>query len=142
MSENKRPINVRDGIVTIDGLTILDGVSFSCVFTPDMWSGRTLGERGMNRRWLGFDITGALKEFRSTPWLREKVKEYMKTGKTPELKMQGIVTDEGSDYFDTYGKDSITLIGCVLTGDISLIELDTGGDAKQDDVKFGAKTFT
>ncbi len=142
MASNKNPISVRDGIVTIDGVTVLDGVSFSCVFTPDVWSGKTLGEKGTNRRWLGYDITGSIKEYRSTPWLREKIKAYLSSGKTPELKLQGIVTDEGSDYFETFGKDSVTLIGCVLTGDISLMDLDTTGDPKQDEIKFGAKSFT
>ena len=56
---------------------------------------------------------------------KKKVLEYIKTGKTPEMKIQGISEDKNSDYYDINKGDTITAVGCVMTGDISLMELDT-----------------
>lgn len=71
--------------------------------------------------------------------MEEKVLEYIKTGATPELKIQGICEDEHSDYYDINKGDSITAIGCVITGKIALMDLDTDGDVVKDSIEFGAK---
>lgn len=139
MGENRRPITLRDGSVFIDGVKVLDACKIKIVYTPEVWEGKYLGDKGTNRRWIGRDITGSLTEYKSTNWLREKINEYEKTGKTPEMTIQGIREDPGSDYYDTLGDERVTAMGVVLTGDIPLIELDTDGDVVKEEISFGAK---
>ena len=45
MQYNKNPISLREGKIVIDGLTVVDSVKCEIIFTPDVWTGRQLGER-------------------------------------------------------------------------------------------------
>ena len=47
--------------------------------------------------------------------------------------------DENSDYYVENGSNVITCVGCVLTGDLNLINLDSGGDVVDDVIAFNAK---
>lgn len=135
---NRRHISLKEGSAFIEGVKVLEGIKLSIVVTPEVWSGRSLGEKGKSRRWLGIDITGTLSEYKSTPWYREKVNEYIKTGKTPEMVIQGIQDDKNSDFNETYGSETVTLKGCVITGDIPILDLDTDGEVVKNQVSFGA----
>ena len=135
---NKRRISLREGRVYLDGKEIMDAVKLKAVFTPDVNESRGLKERGMSRRWLGFDITGTITEYRTTPWIHEAIKKYMKNGITPEFTITGVQDDKGSDYYTKYGNITKTLRGVVLTGDLSLINMDGEGDVMQDEIEFGA----
>lgn len=139
MEYNKSPISLREGKVFIDGVECMDSIKCDIKLTPDVWSGKQLGEKTNSSRWLGYSITGSITRRRSTPWLKEKIAEYRKSGKTPELKIQGIMNDENSDYFEGYGSDTVTAVGCVLTGDLSLTALDSGGEVVDDVIAFSAK---
>lgn len=139
MEYNHAPISLRDGRIFVDGIVVADGVKCEITFTPDVWSGRQLGELTPSSRWLGYAITGNITRRRSTPWLKEKIKEYQKTHETPELTIQGIMEDKNSDYYKQYGNDVVTAVGCVLTGGMSLISLDSGGDVLEDSIAFNAK---
>lgn len=139
MQYNKNPISLREGKVFIDGLEVLDSVKAEIKFTPDVWTGRQLGERTPSSRWLGCEITGSITRRRSTPWLREAIQRYNKDKGTPEFTIQGIMNDENSEYYDSYGAETITCVGCVLTGDLNLINLDSGGDVVDDEIAFNAK---
>ena len=85
MEYNTSPISLREAKVMLDGLVVADAVKATIKFTPDVWSGKQLGERTPSSRWLGGKITGDITRRRSTPFLKEKVMEYLKSGKTPEL---------------------------------------------------------
>lgn len=139
MVYNKNPISLREGKVFIDGVEVADSVACTIKFTPDVWSGKQLGERTNSSRWLGFNITGSITRRRSTNWLSEKIKDYRKTGATPEMKIQGIMNDENSDYYAAHGTDTVTCVGCVLTGDLPLTALDSGGEIVDDVLAFNAK---
>ncbi len=142
MDENRQHISLREGEAYLDGIKILDLVSLSVDFVPTVATSTTVGNRGTNRRWINHDIQGSFSEYKSTPWLKEKVEEYLATGKTPEMTITGISNDKNSDYYETYKKtDSITISGAVLTGNISLLSLDTGGEFVQHTVNFGAKSY-
>ncbi len=141
MQYNKNPISLREGKVFIDGIEVLDSVKAEIKFTPDVWTGRQLGERTPSSRWLGAQITGSITRRRSTPWLRDAIKHYMNTKATPEFTIQGIMNDENSDYYDANGAETITCVGCVLTGDLNLINLDSGGEVVDDVIAFNAKDF-
>jgi len=136
---NTSPINIRKGKVILDGVEIMDGVSCTINFIPDVWSARQLDDKTPSRRWLGYDITGNFTRRRSTPWLKEKIKEYIRTGRTPELTIQGYMDDNGSDFYAEHGADLVTCVGAVLTGDLPLTRLDSNGDIVDDVINFGAK---
>ena len=136
---NKSPISMREGKVFIDGLEVMDSVKCEIKFTPDTWTGKQLGEKTPSTRWMGYTITGSITRRRSTPWLRDVIKKYIATGRTPEFKIQGLMNDEGSDYYAAHGSDTVTAVGCVLTGDLNLSNLDSGGEIVDDVIAFNAK---
>ncbi|MDD3029762.1 MAG: phage tail tube protein [Alphaproteobacteria bacterium] len=142
MSVNKRRISMREGNVFLDGLKVLDAVKCEVVFTPEVTESRALKEQGLSRRWIGYDITGSITEYRSTPWLRKAIAAYNKTGATPEFTISAVQDDKNSDYYDANGTIPVTLSGVVLTGDISLINLDSEGELLQDEIEFGAAKLT
>ncbi len=139
MKYNKNPISLREGKVVIDGITVADSVKCTIKFTPDVWTGRQLGERTPSSRWLGASITGDITRRRSTPFLRDAIKHYMNTKETPEMTIQGIMDDEHSDFYAENGTEVITVVGCVLTGDLNLIALDSGGEVVDDTIAFNGK---
>ena len=136
---NANPIALSEGKVFIDGVQVLTGVKFELKFTPEVWTGKVLGERSPSSRWTGYTITGSITKRTSTPWLKEKIQQYQKDGVTPEMTIQGVMDDKGSDYYQAYGSDTVTAVGCVLTGDIPLMALDTAGGAREDAISFNAK---
>lgn len=139
MKYNKSPISLKEGKVFIDGVECLDSVACTIQFTPDVWTGKTLGEKSNSSRWTGYNITGTLTRRRSTPWLADIIAKYKKNGKTPELTIQGIMNDKASDYYAENGNYTVTAVGCVLTGALPLTALDSNGDVVDDAVSFNAK---
>lgn len=139
MEYNKSPMSLREGKIFIDGVECADGVKCAINFTPTVWSGTQLGERTPSSRWLGYTITGSITRRRSNNWLREKIKEYKASGATPELTIQGIMDDTNSDYYRDFGTDTVTAVGCVLTGDLPLTALDSAGEIVDDVIGFNAK---
>lgn len=142
MGENRKPLSLKEGHIYIDGIEVMDAAKLHIVYTPNVWAGKMLGDKGTNRRWLGRDITGTLDEYRTTPRFNNIVKKYEQDGITPELTIQGIRTDKDSDFYEVSGSESVTLTGVVLTGDINLIDLDTDGDVVKDSISFGAKNMS
>ncbi len=143
MGVNKNGISLREGKIYLDGTLIADAASLTINYQPEVSQHRTLGEKGMNRRWIGRDITGSMTEWKSTNWLENKIKEYEKNGKTPEFKIQGRREDKNSDYYaKTKKAETVTLTGVVLTGDLPLMALDTAGELVQQTVNFGAKNMS
>ena len=47
--------------------------------------------------------------------------------------------DKNSDFYKQYGSNTVTCVGCVLTGDLPLTMLDSGGDVVEDAISFNAK---
>jgi hypothetical protein len=138
MAVNKRRVSLREGSLFLNGTKILDAVKCEAVYTPEVAESRGLKEKGLSRRWIGHDITGTITEYRTTPWVHDAIKGYIKSGVTPEFTLQGIQDDKNSDYYDKNGKIKVTLKGVVLTGDLSLLNLDAEGELLQDEIEFGA----
>lgn len=139
MEFNKSPIAVTHGKVIIDGVECLDSIKFNIKITPRIWKGRLLGEKTPSSRWLDYEISGEITRRRSNPWLIDTIKKHMKAGTTPELTIQGVLNDTNSDYYKKHGKIDVVALGCVLTGDFTLISLDTGGEVLDDTIAFNAK---
>lgn len=144
MSErlNKNPISLREGKVYIDGREVLDCVKCELYFVPEVWEGRRIGSRALSRRYLGYTVRGRITERRSSPWLAEALKKYIKGGVTPEFTIQGISADKNSDYYTEYKSIKVTAKGCVLTGSVPLLALDTDGDVLTDEIAFSAAGVT
>ncbi len=136
---NRAPLSAREGKVFLDGTLIADTCKFKVVFKPDVWSGRQLSESGTNRRWIGYDIEVTIEEWKTTRRYRTMIDEYLKSGKTPELTIQGVQTDENSDFYASNKGETVTCVGCVPTGDMNLIDMDTEGDVVKESITFGAK---
>lgn len=139
MEYNHAPISLREGHVFLDGVEIADSITCTINFTPEVWSGRQLNELTPSSRWIGYAVTGTIGRRRSTRWLEEKISEYMSSHETPEMTIQGIMDDPNSDYYKTYGASTVTCVGCVLTGDLPLTMLDSGGQVVEDSIGFNAK---
>lgn len=139
MQENVKPVSLTEGHIYIDGIEVIDSAKCSIKFVPKVWSGTMVGKRGTNRRWTGYDITGTLDEYKTTPRWTTMIKKYLQDGITPELTIQGTRTDKDSDYFTISGSESVTVTGVIITGEIPLLEIDTNGDVVKDSISFGAK---
>lgn len=136
---NESPLSAREGKVYIDGVLVADSCKFKVVFKPDVWEGKQLSEQGTNRRWIGYDIEVTIEQWKTTRMYRQKINEYIKTGRTPEMTVQGIQEDKNCDFYDEYGAEEVTCVGCVPKGDINLMEMDTDGDVVKESITFGAK---
>ena len=139
MKYNFSPISLREGRVLLDGVPILDSIKCEIKMTPDVWTGRNLGEMTPSSRWIGYAITGTITRRRNSIWLEQKIKEYQANHETPEMTIQGVMSDPNSDYYKTYGTNVVTCVGCVLTGDLPLTMLDSGGEVVEDSISFNAK---
>lgn len=139
MKYNKNPISLREGKLFIDGVQCMDNLKVEIKFTPDVWTGRQLGEQSPSSRWLGYSISGTITRRRSTPWIKEAIAKYTSSKATPEFTIQGIMDDENSDYYASNGSDVTTVVGCVLTGDLPLTMLDSEGQVVDDAISFNAK---
>lgn len=136
---NSSPLSAREGKVYIDGVLVADSCKFKVVFKPDVWSGKQLSEHGTNRRWIGYDIEVQITQWKTTRMYRTMIDKYLKSGITPEMTIQGVQTDANSDFYVKNKSEKVTCIGCVPTGDINLIDMDTDGDVVKEDITFGAK---
>lgn len=136
---NSSPLSAREGKVYIDGVLVADSCKFLVVFKPDVWSGKQLSEHGTNRRWIGYDIEVQISQWKTTRMYRTMIDKYLKDGITPEMTIQGIQTDKNSDFYLTNKSEKVTCTGCVPTGDINLIDMDTDGDVVKEEITFGAK---
>lgn len=141
MDYNKSPISLREGHAFIDGVEVMDGIVCRINFTPETWSGKQIGERSNSTRWLGYSISVTITRRRSTNFLKDAIQQYLDTGATPEFTVQGIMDDENSDYYEEFGSDTVTAVGCVITSEIPLTALDSGGDVVEDTITLSAKTI-
>lgn len=132
-------IDCSQGKAFLDGEECMDAVSFSIVFSPVTSSTKTLGHTGEDTRWKGHTIKVTLSEYRSTDWIKQAIKNYLENKVTPSFTFQGVCTDEQSDYYRDYGGQTVTVTGCVPTGDITVLSHDVNSDFVQDSITFNCK---
>ena len=142
MAENARRILLNQGKIFWDGEIIADGVSCVITITPTVTESTSLGEITPSSRWAGVKYKVDVKSYRSKPYAKEYVKEYINTGLAPEVTIQGIQDDKGSDYYEAYGAETVTATGCIATGDIVALNVDaSSSDHFQDSITFAAKNI-
>ena len=56
MSHNRNPLSMREGKAYINGVEVLDSIKLEIKFTPEVWTGKQLGDRTNSSRWLGYSI--------------------------------------------------------------------------------------
>jgi len=139
MSENIKPVSSVEGKAFIDGEEVMDSVKMTIRFVPKVSTYRIVGKKGTHRRWVGYDITGTLEEYKTTPRYEQIVKKYIENGMTPEFTFQGIRTDKDSDYYGINGSESVTVTGAVITSEIPLMDIDTDGELVKESISFGAR---
>lgn len=141
MEHNTSPISLREGELFLNGKPVLDTVSAKINIETETWSGRQLGERKTSTRMLGYKITGEITRYFTNNWTEEIVKTFQKEGRTMEFTLIGKVADPGSDYYVNHGATTITVVGCVLTGTIPLLQADSNGEVRTDTLSFNAADF-
>ncbi len=141
MKYNKAPILVTEGRAFLNGIEVMDMVNCKIVVTVNAWEGKQVGEKTKSTRWKDYDIKVTMTRRRSTPFLKKLLKNFTDFGGTPEFTIQGTQLDKNSDYYKEYGTDTITVVGCVPVGDITVLEIDADGDTLDDVITFNAKAI-
>ncbi len=139
---NKYPISVREGKIFMDGVEAANTVSASIVWTWETWSGKELGNQTNINRPLGYTVKVTVTRRRSTPFAEDAIKMFKETGRVPEVTIQGIQADKASDYYQQYGGKVVTVHGCVPTGDVNLMLMDSKGEVLEDTLEFLASDVT
>ncbi len=143
MNQNhRRRVSAREGKVIVEGYTVMDTVKFKVTSAPEVAKARGLGEKTQTARYMGVEHKITITEYKSTNIFRDVMNKFLETGETPEFTIQGIANDKHSDYYDTYGIDTVTCTGCVITSEIPIMELDSEGEFIQNEVEFLAYSVT
>ena len=116
MEYNMSPISLKEGKIFVNGVECGDGFNINIKFTPDVWTGSVLGRRGKSSRWLNGAYSGTMTRGRTNAFIKDAITHYMETGETPEITIQGIQNDKGSDYYAETGKVE------TVTADLSVWE--------------------
>ncbi len=142
MAENANRILLNKGRAYCNGEVIFDGIKCEINVSPTVTQSRSLGERTSSRRWAGVEYPVTVSEYRTTSRTKDYIKAYQETGLAPELTIQGVQDDEGSDYVKANGADIVTATGCIITSDIGLINLDASStDHVVDEITMNAKNI-
>lgn len=141
-ADTRNHIDCTQGKFFLNGEECIDAVSYSIVFTPATSSTKTLGHTGSDTRWKGYDVKVTLTEFRSKDWLKQAIKDFVEKNITPVFTCQGVCTDEQSDYYKDFGGQTVTVTGCVPTGDITVLAQDANSDFMTDAVTFSGKALS
>lgn len=118
------PMLKSEGKLYINGEQVLDARKVLIKVSINNTESKRLGDRTTSSRTVGYDISVEISQYKSNKFAIDIIKKYLDTGLTPKFKVQAMNNDKGSDFFRKYGNDTITVTGCVPTGDLSLIDLD------------------
>lgn len=118
------PMLKSEGKLYINGEQVLDARKVLIKVSINNTESKRLGDRTTSSRAVGYDISVEISQYKSNKFAIDIIKKYLDTGLTPKFKVQAMNNDKGSDFFRKYGNDTITVTGCVPTGDLNLIDLD------------------
>lgn len=126
-----KPMALREGKVIIDGEVVMEAVKLDLMVSIATAEYKPIGGRNTNYKIIGYDCSGELTEFKTTPRWKNLFKEYDRSGIFPTLTITGIANDKNSDYFQKHGEDKTTIEGMVIDGDLPLTSIDTDGELNQ-----------
>lgn len=118
------PMLKSEGKLYIDGEQFLNARKVLIKVSINNTESKRLGDRTTSSRTTGYDISVEISQYKSNKFAVDIVKKYLDVGLTPKFKVQAMNNDKGSDFFSKYGNDTITVTGCVPTGDLNLVDLD------------------
>ncbi len=118
------PMLKSEGKLYINGEQVFDARKVLIKVSINNTESKRLGDRTTSSRTVGYDISVEISQYKSNKFAIDIIKKYLDTGLTPKFKVQAMNNDKGSDFFRKYGNDTITVTGCVPTGDLNLIDLD------------------
>lgn len=118
------PMLKSEGKLYINGEQVLDARKVLIKVSINNTESKRLGDRTTSSRTVGYDISVEISQYKSNKFAIDIIKKYLDTGLTPKFKVQAMNNDKGSDFFRKYGNDTITVTGCVPTGDLNLLDLD------------------
>lgn len=118
------PMLKSEGKLYINGEQVLDARKVLIKVSINNTESKRLGDRTTSSRTVGYDVSVEISQYKSNKFAIDIIKKYLDTGLTPKFKVQAMNNDKGSDFFRKYGNDTITVTGCVPTGDLNLIDLD------------------
>lgn len=118
------PMLKSEGKLYINGEQVLDARKVLIKVSINNTESKRLGDRTTSSRTVGYDVSVEISQYKSNKFAIDIIKKYLDTGLTPKFKIQAMNNDKGSDFFRKYGNDTITVTGCVPTGDLNLIDLD------------------
>lgn len=118
------PMLKSEGKLYIDGEQVIDARKVLIKVSINNTESKRLGDRTTSSRTVGYDISVEISQYKSNKFAVDIIKKYLDVGLTPKFKVQAMNNDKGSDFFSKYGNDTITVTGCVPTGDLNLIDLD------------------
>lgn len=123
-NKETNPMLKSEGKLYINGEQVLDARKVLIKVSINNTESKRLGDRTTSSRTVGYDISVEISQYKSNKFAIDIIKKYLDTGLTPKFKVQAMNNDKGSDFFRKYGNDTITVTGCVPTGDLNLIDLD------------------
>ncbi len=103
---------------------------------------KPLGVKTEKTRTTGYKISVEVGMYKTNKFGVSIVKNYLDKGLTPEFTIQALNNDKGSDFFKQFGNDVVTITGCVPTGDLTLLDLDSSStDYVEETINFSGYQF-
>lgn len=119
------PMLKTEGKVYINGEEVIQAKKLNIKVTLNNAQSKPIGAKTQKTRTVGYDITVEVGMYKTNKFGASILKDYIDKGLTPEFTIQALNNDKGSDFFKQYGNDVVTVTGCVPTGDITLLDLDS-----------------
>lgn len=138
-----QPMLKTEGKLFIDGEEFAQAKKVLVKVSLNSSTSKPLGVRTEKTRTTGYKITVEVGMYKTNKFGSSIVKKYLDKGLTPEFTIQALNNDKGSDFFNKYGNDVVTITGCVPTGDITMLDLDSSStDYVEETITFNGYQFT
>lgn len=137
------PMLKTEGKLFIDGEEFAQAKKVLIKVSLNNSTSKPLGVKTEKTRTTGYKITVEVGMYKTNKFGASIVKNYLDKGLTPEFTIQALNNDRGSDFFKQYGNDVVTVVGCVPTGDINLLDLDSSStDYVEETINFNGYQLT
>lgn len=146
MDSKQKGINPQlksEGKVFLDGELVAEAKKLLIKVTLNNAKSKPLGNKTEKTRTCGYTISVEMGAYKTSKFGVDIIKKYIDKGITPEFTIQAMNNDSGSDYFKQFGNDVVTVVGCVPTGDLTVLDLDSSStDYVEETFSFSGYQFT